>query len=309
MLIKHLLLFLLLTFNTYNMTAQRLVRVNSATSVCAAEGDETPKDRYADKASPQAQKVIEDICRKIGVSPNLFIIEAANVKNAEALVIQGKRYIHYSPLYINKIQKESQTYWSMIFILAHEIGHHVNGDSINTKDLEKRKIEELAADKFAGCALRHLGASLEELEKAVNVLSEKGDASHPERSARLMTAARGWEDCKSEIRGDTNNNSGNIPPKVNADCAQKTTGDVYFKNTTNTRIRVFLCPQPGWHEMNPRVTLEAGETKAIYDLPVGRQLLLFQSLTKDGYGFKDYKNDETRVNPCVDAAQSPIIIR
>ncbi len=304
---KQRLVFFFLSLFMGNITAQRLVKITSTTAICAAEGDEQPKDRYADKASPEAQKAIEDICRKIGVSSNLFIIEAANVKNAEALILQGKRYIHYNPLYINKIQKESQTYWAMIFVLAHEIGHHVNSDSLNTKDLDKRKIEELAADKFAGCAVRHLGASLDELEKAVSILKSEGDATHPERSARLMSATRGWEDCKGE------NSTSNVPQsQPNADCENKQTGDVYFKNATKTTVRIFLSPQGGWREMTARLTLEPGETKAIYDLKVGRQLFVIQSLTKDAFGnfgFTDYKNDETRIKPCIDAALAPLSIR
>jgi hypothetical protein len=145
------------------------------------------------------------------------------------------------------------------------------------------------------------------LEKAVSILKEEGDATHPERSARLMSATRGWEDCKSE------NSSTNVPKsQSNADCEQKQTGDVYFKNNTKTTVRIFLSPQGGWREMSPRVTLEAGETKAIYDLKVGRQLFVIQSLTKDAlgnFGFTDYKNDETRVNPCIDAANTPLSIR
>lgn len=301
----------------YNLAAQRVVRITPSTPICSMEGDALPKNRIADSPSEEVSKTVADICRKMGVSSSHFIVEAANVPNAQALILGGKRYIHYSPFYINKIQKQSQTYWAMIFTLAHEIGHHANYHTLDATNLDDRKIEELAADKFAGCALRHLGATLEEVEKAVSILKENGDATHPERSARLMATTRGWEDCKGENEANganSSNNSDKTPskPTSNADCQQKKTADVHFKNATKTRIRIFLSPQSGWRDMTPRLTLEAGETKAILDLGVGRQLFVIQALIEDALGnssFADYKNDEVRVNPCLDTAQSPIIIR
>lgn len=307
-------IFIALLAISHNLTAQRVVRISPSTPICTMEGDAPPKDRIADSPSEEVKKTVEDICRKMGVSSSHFIIEAANVPNAQALILQGKRYIHYSPFYINKIQKQSQTYWSMIFALAHEIGHHANYHTFDTTNIDNRKMEELAADKFAGCALRHLGATLEEVEKAVSILKENGDATHPERSARLMATTRGWEDCKGENGANAPTNTNNTPskPVSNADCMQKKTADVHFKNATKTRIRIFLSPQSGWRDMTPRLTLEAGETKAILDLGVGRQLFVIQAWVEDALGnssFQDYKNDEVRVNPCLDTAQSPIVIR
>jgi hypothetical protein len=301
-------IFIALWLFLNNLSAQRLVRITPSTPICTLNGDERPKDRITNSPSEEVSKTVANICRKMGVSSDLFIVEAANVQNAQAFVLEGKkRYIHYNPFYIIKIQQQTGANWAMIFAFAHEIGHHAHYHTLDTTNLDNWKMEELKADGFAGCALRHLGATLDEVEKAVSILSENGDATHPERSARLMATTRGWEDCKS---GDK---AYSPPiPTPSSDCQQKKTADVYFKNATKRSVRIFLSPQSGWRDMTPRLTLEAGETKAILDLGVGRQLLVIQILKEDALGnssFVDYKNDEVRVNPCLDTAQSPIVIR
>ena len=292
------------------LLAQRLVKITPLTRVCAVEGDAAPKDRFVLEPDIEAQKTIDDICRKIGVSSKNIILEASNVPNAEALIKDGKRYIHYNPLYINKIQKESKTYWSMIFVLAHEIGHHINFHTLDSVDMEKRQLEELDADKTAGCALAHLGAPREELEKITNALNETGDKSHPPRSARLLFVMRGWKECVSKppvfeppppI----------IPPTGNQECVKNNTGDVYFKNTTKRQIHVHTSPRAGWYEQYNFLTIDPNETKGFLDLKAGKQLFVIRIATEDalrGLYFTDYRNEEIRVKPCANQSDGLIII-
>jgi hypothetical protein len=265
-----------------------------------------------DNASPEAQKTITDICKKIGVSPNSFTIEAADVKNAEALIISEKRYIHYNPLYINRIKKESQTYWAMIFVLAHEIGHHVNGHLLKNDDLEQRRLEELASDKFAGCALSHLGASADDLEKATSILSDKGDASHPPRDTRMTFALRGWEDCGNTSKTTSTPIIVESTPNKNKECYKNNTGDLYFKNTTRSQIKIHFSPQRGWYDQYNYITIDPDETKPFLNLKAGVNYFVIKALTKGVFGgdsFTDYKNEERRVETCADHSQPPIIIK
>ena len=291
--IKRIVFFYFIFFSTH-LSSQRLVKITANTRVCAAEGDETPKDRYVQTASTESQETINEICRKIGASPKGFTIQAANVKNAEALILEGKRYIHYNPLYLNKIQKDSKTYWAMIYVLAHEVGHHINFHTLDSVNMDKRSIEELEADKFAGCALKNMGATMDDLEKAALALSENGDKVHPPRSARLTSAVRGYEDCgiKTPLR-----------PKP----CEKTIGDVYFKNMTNRQVRVHTSPQSGWYDQNNFITIDPGETKGYIDLKAGKQA--FAIRIQNNFGFSDYKNEEIRIQPCANESQQPIIIR
>lgn len=305
---KSVFFFVNLTLIIQTLSAQRLVKINANTQICAAEGDVVVKDRYVDNASPEAKNTIADICKKIGVSPNSFTIEAADVKNAEALIISGKRYIHYNPIYINRIKKESQTYWAMIFVLAHEIGHHVNGHLLKKDDIEQLRLDELASDKFAGCALSHLGASAEDLEKAASILSEKGDAAHPPRNTRMTFALRGWEDCRNPIPPVV------TKPTLNTDmeCFKSNTGDIYFKNATRGQIKVYVGPQRGWYEQNGYIIIDPDETKPFLNLKAGVTYFLIKNLTKSAFGgvsFTDYKNEERRVERCADQSKPPIIIK
>ena len=307
-------IFLLLGFLALSMPcllAQRLVKITPLTRVCAVEGDAAPKNRYVLDPDIEAQKTIDDICRKIGVSSKNIILEAANVPNAEALIIDGKRYIHYNPLYINKIQKESKTYWSMIFVLAHEIGHHVNFHTLDSADMEKRQLEELDADKTAGCALAHLGAPREELEKITNALNETGDKSHPPRSARLLFVMRGWKECASKPPV-SEPPPPIIQPNSNQECAKNNTGDVYFKNMTKRTVRVHLSPQLGYYEQSKFITIGLDETKGFLDLKAGKQLFVIRIQSQDAlgsFGFDDYKNEAIRIQTCADQSQPAIVIQ
>jgi IrrE N-terminal-like domain len=305
---KIILLFCFLMLIIPSLLAQsRLVKITSLTKVCTLEGDEKPKDRYVRPPSTEAEKTIDAICRKIGVTSKGFIIEAADVKNAEALIINNKRYIHYNPFYINKIKQESQTNRAIIFVLAHEIGHHINAHALETTDVEKRKEEELEADYFAGCALAHINATLEDLEKAVSILSENGDEKHPPRSARLMSATSGWEDCQPKIKPKEP-----APPVQKPDaaieCFRNNTGDVYFKNASRATIRIHLSLQSGWYEQFKYITVEPNETKGFLSLKAG--VTYFAIRISDGsQSFRDYKNEELRIERCADKSQEPIIVR
>jgi hypothetical protein len=297
------------------LAQSRLVKITPMTKVCAIEGDEKPKDRYVRPPSTEAERTIDEICRKIGVTSKGFTIEAADVKNAEALIINNKRYIHYNPLYINKIKQESQTNKTLVFTLAHEIGHHINAHTLDTSEVEKRKEEELEADYFAGCALAHLNTTVEDLEKAVNTLSINGDKTHPPRSARLMSAMRGWEDCQPKVKPQKPDPPIITPivkePDTNKECFKNNTGDVYFKNATRAQIKIHTSPQRGWYDQYNFITIDPGETKAFLNLKAGVQFFAIRQLSQGGFGdnYKDYKNEDIRIERCADKSQEPIVVR
>jgi hypothetical protein len=97
------------------------LKIDPKTPICSFSDGQSPLTRSVTTASKEAQSIVNDICKNMSVASDKFIIQAANVANAEALIISGKRLIYYSPFFIDKIQKESQTYWSMIFVMAHEM--------------------------------------------------------------------------------------------------------------------------------------------------------------------------------------------
>jgi hypothetical protein len=101
-------------------------------------------------------------------------------------------------------------------VLAHEVGHHINGHSIDVllalgkavepKSLKKRRKQELEADEFAAFVLAKLGAPLEEIKKNISLISTDGDDSystHPSRQKRLSAIVSGYK--KALGNGNSNN--------------------------------------------------------------------------------------------------------
>src|SRR5690606_34110854 len=80
--------------------------------------------------------------------------------------------------------------WSAKFVLAHEIGHHMLGHSLNNGSSNHKY--ELDADYWAGRALSMMGASEEETTSATMILPERPSASHPARNDRMEKAKEGW---------------------------------------------------------------------------------------------------------------------
>lgn len=142
-------------------------------------------------SSDAAREIIHSIVHSVGLKPN-FEIREAKIKNAAAISYKGKRFILYDAKFIERIQHASKTDWAAVSILAHEIGHHLNGHTMMGKANDNPALE-LEADEFSGFILRQMGASLEEAQQAMRVMaSEKESASHPGRRARLAAIEKGY---------------------------------------------------------------------------------------------------------------------
>lgn len=138
----------------------------------------------------EAQQVVSQIVDAVGLQPN-FTIQAADVPNAAAVFMGGKRLILYNPSFMQQIRYGTRTYWSMTSIVAHEIGHHLNGHTL--EGTGSHHAIELEADEFSGFVLARMGASLGEAQAAMRLIaSEQGSSTHPPRSQRLQAIERGW---------------------------------------------------------------------------------------------------------------------
>lgn len=160
----------------------------------------------------EASKFILSIIDHAGVCPN-FEIRAADVSNAKAVIRDNKRVILYNEDYIKSINQKGKTNWAGIGVLAHEIGHHLNGHTFyfDRSDYEA----ELEADNFAGFIMRRMGASLNQAQSAINaVCKEKCTKTHPGRSTRLKAIETGWLKADAQIkRLDNINATSNNPIK------------------------------------------------------------------------------------------------
>jgi hypothetical protein len=126
----------------------------------------------------------------VGLTPN-FELKEAKVNNVEASISHRKRYILYNPGYINWINSVTKDKWAAIALVAHEVGHHLNGHTIR-KSGSKPKLE-LEADEFAGFVLYKLGATLAQAQEVMkHIATIKASKTHPARTARMMAIQKGW---------------------------------------------------------------------------------------------------------------------
>ena len=152
-----------------------------------------PMFEFASNA--EAVKIMNDMMKVVGLKPN-FKIQAADVPNAAAVVMGTTRFILYNPKFIKNVDKDAKTKWSSISILAHELGHHLNGHTLSNQG--SRPKMELEADEFSGFVLRKMGATLEEAQAAMNLLASPFPSiSHPAKAGRLRAIERGWRSADS----------------------------------------------------------------------------------------------------------------
>lgn len=174
-------------------------------------------------SNEEAEIVLDLILSTIGAEKRFVLKPCSNINNAVALQMSGIRYIFYDPAFINNIS--SGEFWIKFFVLAHEVGHHINGhvvdvDSFGTKkiSLYENRLQELESDKFAGFILQKLGASLNETLAAVSQFSNSDDtySTHPNRDKRALATTQGFNKAKS---------NGSIYTKSNTDRAE----EFYYK--------------------------------------------------------------------------------
>lgn len=169
---------------------QELLEISHA---CAYDGKENSNNYHCFDASKEADTIVQEICSAVSLEKN-FVVRASNVTNALAAQIDGKRVILYSTIFLEKFKADSRTRWAAYSVLAHEIGHHLNGHYFDESDPQKRKTMELEADRFSGGTLRLLGASLDEAKAGLETMGGTLESqTHPPASARREAVASGWK--------------------------------------------------------------------------------------------------------------------
>lgn len=137
--------------------------------------------------------LLQQIINVTGLTEN-FELKEANVLNIEATITHGKRYILYNPAFITSINNVTKNKWSVMTLLAHEVGHHLNGHTMHRGGSKPRL--ELEADEFAGFILHKLGATLEQSQNVMYYIArEKGSKTHPSKDARLLAIEKGWDNA------------------------------------------------------------------------------------------------------------------
>lgn len=141
-----------------------------------------------------AKEAVHRIVRHSGLQPDFTVLEDTQVRSALAYIKGRERVIAYNPSFIARVMDSTCTNWSAISILAHEIGHHLLGHTLDPAKVKPG--DELACDRYSGFILHAMGATLEETLAAMEVAGDPhGTHRHPPKHARLAAIRQGWEDA------------------------------------------------------------------------------------------------------------------
>jgi ribosomal protein S19 len=151
-------------------------------------------------AASEAKQYAQQIVAVVGLKPN-FEMMPARVDNAAAVTYAGKRYVLYNPDFINGLVQKTGNKWAAVSVLAHEIGHHLNGHTVTRNG--SHPSTELEADEFSGFVLRKMGASLTDAQAAMKLLAGvTASRTHPAQYDRLTSIERGWQQAAGNSMQD-----------------------------------------------------------------------------------------------------------
>ena len=177
-----------------------LCNISNAQNICNQQFSTiTIKSTTNGITSADAEGIVADIINVTGLKGN-FEIRAADISNAAAVVQGGKRYVLYNPHFIAELNNATGNDWASVSVLAHEIGHHLNGHTLSS---EAEPAKELEADEFSGYIMQRLGATLQEAETAMKLAADiKSSATHPGRFDRIAAIEKGWNHANEQLAAD-----------------------------------------------------------------------------------------------------------
>ena len=151
------------------------------------------------ESDTEARAELSKILSAIGlnaIGDRIILRASAETSNAEAGIGKdGTRFIFYNAVFMQNVKQKTSEHWSLVSILSHELGHHL---AYHT-ELEGRYHEfELEADYFSGFVLRRLGASLDQAQAAMRLISPVDPGPmHPGLEQRVQAITIGWTDGSS----------------------------------------------------------------------------------------------------------------
>ena len=155
----------------------------------------------------EADNALDRILNVIGASKNFVLTPCSEINNAMATSYKGIRYILYDKAFMRLINSRTND-WASLAILAHEVGHHINGHTLDltmyaggvveAKSLADIRKQELEADEFAAFIMAKLGAPLNQVESAISLISNDKDdtySANPSRGKRLKAVRIGYNNA------------------------------------------------------------------------------------------------------------------
>lgn len=174
---------------------------NKVSFACNFFGNSTnyepvPASEVSDEnAEKWMSEQISKITSIVGLRNRFRLVALQNFNNCAAVCFNNEtgqeRFIQFDRQFLENFQKRTNNKWFVTGVLAHELGHHFNGHSLD--GIGSRPDKEIEADEFAGFILQKLGAKETEAESIFSFLDEtSGPPTHPVKSKRYEAISRGW---------------------------------------------------------------------------------------------------------------------
>ena len=216
----------------------------SPVSICSYLGNAMPTAIETMPSSQSAIEMIQKIVDASGLVQN-FQVSAAEIPNAAAVTSGGVRRILYNPNFIDDLVKRTGSRWAPMSVLAHEIGHHLNGHTLG--NIGSRPQLEIEADAFSGFILERLGAPLKAATAVISLLGpDNGSRTHPGRAQRFAAITSGWtKACKKDpdCFFDAADEPGPLAPSIGEE-SSAARGELLFDDPCDPRLND-NCPQQG----------------------------------------------------------------
>ena len=108
-----------------------------------------------------------------------------------------QRVIVYSPSFLAQLQTNGGgSQWLPIFVMAHELGHHIEGHTIAAGGSNHQT--EYEADTWATHALKNMGATLSETTAAMRAMPMPTSGTHPGSNERVANITRVYNDSSRQ---------------------------------------------------------------------------------------------------------------
>ncbi len=149
------------------------------------------------QSDAEARQQLDRILFAVGLNSmsDRIVLRATAQTSAAEAGIDGKtfeRFIFYNATFMQRLNQRTGDYWSLLFVLAHELGHHL---AFHVETNGRFHEFELEADRFAGFVLRRMGATLQQTEAAIiDISPEQASVTHPGRADRVQALTIGWTD-------------------------------------------------------------------------------------------------------------------
>lgn len=141
--------------------------------------------------SGRAVAEVKAVQAAIGFHAPLAVFQAAGGNAFAMLGAGGVPLIGYNPAFLGHLDRIGGRF-APVSVLAHEVGHHANGDTAWRGAARHPWLRELGADWISGLALARLNATAEEATRALRAMFNLGSPSHPDTPRRVQAVLDGW---------------------------------------------------------------------------------------------------------------------